>query len=53
MPVTQLQALPDYAVYVWSSYGVATIALVWILLSSIAELRRSETCLKKLQNTPF
>lgn len=39
-----------YAAYVWSSYGLAALVLIWLLLRAMHELRQTEKRLKQLQS---
>lgn len=40
-----------YAIYVWSSYGLALLVLVGLLLASLMGLRRKERLLRSLEQT--
>lgn len=40
-----------YAIYVWSSYGLALLVLVGLLLASLGTLRRKERLLRSLEQT--
>lgn len=42
-------AATDYAVYIWWSYGLAGVVLLWLLFSAKMALTQSETRLKQLQ----
>lgn len=39
-----------YAFFVWSSYGCATLVLLWLLLRAKRELTHAEKRLKQLQS---
>ncbi len=38
-----------YAIYVWSSYGLALLILVGLLIASLSALRRKERLLRTLE----
>lgn len=38
-----------YAIYVWSSYGLALLILAGLLVASLAGLRRKERLLRSLE----
>ncbi|MBP7334672.1 heme exporter protein CcmD [Niveispirillum sp.] len=40
-----------YAIYVWSSYGLALLILVGLLAASLGTLRRKERMLRSLEQT--
>ncbi|OYQ35240.1 heme exporter protein CcmD [Niveispirillum lacus] len=40
-----------YAIYVWSSYGVALVVLAGLLMASLSGLRRKERMLATLEQT--
>lgn len=40
-----------YAIYVWSSYGLALLILVGLLAASLMGLRRKERLLRSLEQT--
>lgn len=39
-----------YAAYVWPSYGLALVVLLWLLWRAAGELRQAEKRLKQLQS---
>lgn len=45
--------LPDmgtYAPYIWASYGVAAVVLLWLWITASNALRHSQARLKQLQS---
>jgi len=40
-----------YAVYVWSSYGLALLVLIALLVTSLGSLRRKERLLRTLEDS--
>jgi heme exporter protein D len=40
-----------YAIYVWSSYGLALVMLVGLLVASLTGLRRKERLLRSLEQS--
>ena len=40
-----------YGQYVWPAYGLAAVALIWLLLQSILSARRNEALLTKARET--
>ena len=47
--MSEFFAMGGYAVYVWGSYGVATIVLAGLLLLSLRGLKRNESLLAALE----
>lgn len=47
--VTEFFAMGGYAAFVWPAYLLATVVLVWLLVSSLRGLRRQEATLKALR----
>ncbi|WP_119679850.1 heme exporter protein CcmD [Indioceanicola profundi] len=47
--MTEFFAMGGYAVYIWTSYGLAALILVGLLLASIRSLRANEQVLTALE----
>lgn len=47
--MSEFFAMGGYALYVWGSYGVATIVLAGLLLLSLRGLKRNESLLAALE----
>jgi len=45
--IEQFLAMGGYADYVWPAYGVAFVALIWLLLASIKSAKKNESHLKQ------
>lgn len=50
--MTEFFAMGGYAAYVWSAYGLATIVLLGLLVTSLRRLRRAEAELAALGERP-
>ena len=47
----QILDMGGYAQYVWPAYGLAGVALVWLLLQSIVSARHYEALLKQARES--
>ncbi len=43
----QFMAMGGYGSYVWPAYGVAVLALIWLLFNSIQSAKNNERLLKQ------
>lgn len=49
--MSEFFAMSGYAVYVWSSYGVAAAVMIALLTHSWQSMRRNESLLKTLRES--
>ena len=47
--MSEFMSMGGYGVYIWSSYGVATVVLGGLLIASLRNMRRSEATVKSLR----
>lgn len=45
----KLISMGGYGQYVWPAYGLALVALIWLLYDSIMSARRNETLLNQVR----